>query len=104
LTIPGLFLRRHFLQFSVLKSGELITNLLKRLQKNRHCRVLKLSKNASVYYLNSRPSTGQPAMRTCGTGAPTRWKHAESIFQILVQSGFKVDPEGLEFSEFFQSL
>ncbi len=50
----GLFLRRHFLQFSGLKSGELITNLLKRLQKNRHSRILKLSKNVSVYHLNSR--------------------------------------------------
>jgi hypothetical protein len=50
----SVFLRRHFLQFSGLKSGRLITNLLKRLQKNRHCRLLRLSKNASVYHLNSR--------------------------------------------------
>ena len=50
----GVFLRRHFLQFSGLKSGELITNLLKRLQRNRHCRLLRLSKNASAYHLNSR--------------------------------------------------
>jgi hypothetical protein len=62
----GVFLRRHFLQFSGLQSGELITNLLKRLQKNRHCRLLRLSKNASVYHLNSRAiyrATGHENLR-----------------------------------------
>ena len=50
----GLFLRRHFLQYSGLKSGRLITNLLKTLQKNGHCRLIRLSKNANAYHLNSR--------------------------------------------------
>jgi len=100
----GVFLARHFDQFTGSKRGKRVDTFLDKLRKNRHCHSYKLAKNANLFHLNSKAicrAIGQENLRHRRTHGvqyvKTRLFSLDFILKNLTFKYLPTEPEKVKF-------